>query len=331
MIPIRDTAPSQNYPVVTMTLIAINVAVYLLEMAQGPELNRFIHLYGLVPARYTVDRIADYYTLPQQAFAWLSFMFLHGGFWHLLGNMWTLYIFGDNVEDHLGHLRYLIFYLLCGLVSGISHMILNLQSPVAVIGASGAIAGVMGAYFLLHPNAKILTLIPIFFIPWFIEIPAFFFLGFWFVLQFINAAGSQAGSQAASGGVAWWAHIGGFVGGMVILKAFTRLPSAGMSARLRQATGKRRTTRLQVVKPEAPPAELNLYGTISITPYESFTGTRKLVSIPLGFKKRMIRVTVPPGINQDQQLRLKGLGKTTPDGRTGDLFLKVNIVMRPAG
>lgn len=157
MIPIRDTAPSHNYPVVTMTLIGINVVVYLLEMAQGPELNRFIHLYGLVPARYTVDRIAAYYTLPQQVFAWLSFMFLHGGFWHLLGNMWTLYIFGDNVEDHLGHLRYLVFYLLCGLVSGISHMVLNMQSPVAVIGASGAIAGVMGAYFLLHPNAKILT------------------------------------------------------------------------------------------------------------------------------------------------------------------------------
>ncbi|CAD7849062.1 MAG: FIG056164: rhomboid family serine protease [Olavius algarvensis Delta 4 endosymbiont] len=331
MIPIRDTAPSHNYPVVTMTLIGINVVVYLLEMAQGPELNRFIHLYGLVPARYTVDRIAAYYTLPQQVFAWLSFMFLHGGFWHLLGNMWTLYIFGDNVEDHLGHLRYLVFYLLCGLVSGISHMVLNMQSPVAVIGASGAIAGVMGAYFLLHPNAKILTLIPIFFIPWFIEIPAFFFLGFWFVLQFINAAGSQAASQSASGGVAWWAHIGGFVGGMVLLKAFARLPSAGMSARLRQATGKKRTTRLQVVRPEASPAELNLYGTIAITPYESFTGTRKLVSIPLGYKKRMLRVTVPPGVNQDQKLRLKGQGKIAPDGKAGDLYLKVNIVMQPAG
>ncbi|MCP3953704.1 MAG: rhomboid family intramembrane serine protease [Desulfobacterales bacterium] len=327
MIPVRDTAPSQNYPVVTLALIGVNVMVYLLEMAQGPELNRFLHLYGLVPARYTVDRIAAYYTLPQQLFAFFSFMFLHGGFWHLLGNMWSLYLFGDNIEDHLGHIRYLVFYILCGLASGLSHMLLNLHSTVATIGASGAIAGVMGAYFLLHPNAKILTLIPILFIPWFIEIPAFIFLGLWFVLQFINAAGSQAGS----GGVAWWAHIGGFVCGMVFLKAFARLPAAGMTARLRRATGKKRTTRLQVLKPVSPEAELNLYSTIAITPYESFTGTRKLVSIPREFKKKMINVTVPAGINQGTQLRLRGLGKSAPDGRLGDLFLKVNIVMKPAG
>ena len=327
MIPVRDTAPSQNYPIVTLALIGINVAVYLLEMAQGPELNRFLHLYGLVPARYTVDRVAAYYTLPQQVFAFLSFMFLHGGFWHLLGNMWSLYIFGDNVEDHLGHVRYLAFYLLCGLVSGLSHMLLNLHSTVATIGASGAIAGVMGAYFLLHPNAKILTLIPILFIPLFIEIPAFFFLGFWFVLQFINAAGSQAGS----GGVAWWAHIGGFIGGMVFLKLFARLPAAGITARLRRTTGKKRTSRLQVLKPVAAGAELNLHGTIAITPYESFTGTRKLISVPRGFKKRMVNVTVPAGVNQGTQLRLRGLGKSGPDGRPGDLFLKVNILSRPAG
>ena len=328
MIPVRDTAPSQNYPVVTLSLIGVNVVVYLLEMAQGPALNQFLHLYGLVPARYTVERIAAYYTLPQQLFAFLSFMFLHGGFWHLLGNMWSLYIFGDNVEDHMGPVRYLAFYLLCGLASGLSHMFLNWHSTVATIGASGAIAGVMGAYFLLHPRARILTLIPILFIPWFVEIPAFIFLGFWFVLQFINAAGSQADS----GGVAWWAHIGGFICGMLLLKVFARLPSAGMTARLRRATGKKRTTRLQVVKPAASgAAELNLHGAITITPYESLTGTRKLVSVPRGFKKRMINVTVPAGVNQGTRLRLQGLGKSAPDGRTGDLFLKVNIVMRPTG
>ncbi len=327
MIPVRDTAPSQNYPIVTLALIGVNVVVYLIEMAQGNELGRFLHLYGLVPARYTVDRIAAYYTLPQQLFAFFSFMFLHGGFWHLLGNMWSLYIFGDNVEDHLGPIRYLVFYLLCGLASGLSHMLLNLNSTVATIGASGAIAGVMGAYFLLHPNAKILTLIPILFIPWFIEIPAFIFLGFWFVLQFINAAGSQAGS----GGVAWWAHIGGFVCGMLFLKAFARLPVAGMTARLRKATGKKRTTRLQVLKPAATGAASNLYGTIAITPYESFTGTRKLVSIPRGYKQKMVNVTVPAGVNQGTQLRLRGLGKSTSDGHFGDLFLKVNIISRPSG
>ena len=326
MIPIRDTAPSYNYPVVTLSLIGINVVVYLLEMAQGPELGRFLHLYGLVPARYTVDRIAEHYTLPQQIFSFFAFMFLHGGFWHLLGNMWSLYIFGDNVEDHLGHIRYLVFYLLSGLASGLSHMVLNLDSTVATIGASGAIAGVMGAYFLLHPNAKILTLIPIFFIPWFIEIPAYVFLGFWFVLQFINAAGSQA----ASGGVAWWAHIGGFVFGMLFLKALGRLPSAGMTERLRKATGKKRTTRLQIVRPVAPDAGLNLYGTINITPYESFIGTKKLINIPRGFKKRMFSVSVPAGVNQGTRLRLRGMGKAAPDGRRGDLFLKVRVI-RPAG
>ena len=322
MIPIRDTAPSYNYPVVTLSLIGINVVVYLLEMAQGPDLGRFLHLYGLVPARYTVDRLAEYYTLPQQIFSFFAFMFLHGGFWHLLGNMWSLYIFGDNVEDHLGHIRYLVFYLLSGLASGLSHMVLNLDSTVATIGASGAIAGVMGAYFLLHPNAKILTLIPIFFIPWFIEIPAYVFLGFWFVLQFINAAGSQA----ASGGVAWWAHIGGFVFGMLFLKALGRLPSAGMTERLRKATGKKRTTRLQIVRPVAPDAGLNLYGTINITPYESFIGTKKLINIPRGFKKRMLSVSVPAGVNQGTRLRLRGMGKAAPDGRRGDLFLKVRVI-----
>ncbi len=327
MIPVRDTAPSHNYPVVTYALMGFNVLVYLIEMAQGPDLGHFLHLYGLVPARYTVDRIAAYYTLPQQIFSFFTFMFLHGGFWHLLGNMWTLYIFGDNVEDHLGHIRYLVFYLLCGLASGFSHMLLNLNSTVATIGASGAIAGVMGAYFLLHPNAKILTLIPIIFIPWFIEIPAYFFLGFWFVLQFINAAGSQA----ASGGVAWWAHIGGFVCGMLFLKAFDLLPDAGVTARLRKATGKKRTTRLQVVRPVAPDAELNLYGAIAITPYESFTGTKKLINISRGYKKKMLNVSVPAGINQGARLRLKGMGKAGSDGQRGDLLLKVNIVMGTSG
>jgi membrane associated rhomboid family serine protease len=326
MIPIRDTAPSYNYPVVTLSLIGINVVVYLLEMAQGPDLGRFLHLYGLVPARYTVDRLAGYYTLPQQIFSFFTFMFLHGGFWHLLGNMWSLYIFGDNVEDHLGHIRYLVFYLLSGLASGLSHLLLNLDSTVATIGASGAIAGVMGAYFLLHPNAKILTLIPIFFIPWFIEIPAYVFLGFWFVLQFINAAGSQA----ASGGVAWWAHIGGFVFGMLFLKALGRLPSAGITERLRKATGKKRTARLQIVRPVAPEAGLSLYGTINITPYESFIGTKKLINIPRGFKKRMLSVSVPAGVNQGTRLRLRGMGKAAHDGRRGDLFLKVRIT-QPAG
>jgi len=165
MIPIRDTIPSKNYPVVNNTIIGINVVVYLVQISLVPDLNRFVYIYGLVPARYSIPQITSYFTKSQQLFSLLSFMFLHGGFWHLLGNMWSLYIFGDNIEDRLGPLRYLVFYLLCGITSGLSHLIINLHSNIPTIGASGAVAGVMGAYLILYPNAKILTLIPIIFIP----------------------------------------------------------------------------------------------------------------------------------------------------------------------
>ncbi|MDL1968771.1 MAG: rhomboid family intramembrane serine protease [Deltaproteobacteria bacterium] len=131
-------------------------------------------MYGLVPARYTIPQIASYSTTGQQLVSLITFMFLHSGFWHLLGNMWSLYIFGDNIEERLGHLRYLAFYMICGLASGLCHLVFNYNSTMPTIGASGAIAGVIGAYFILFPKAKILTLIPIFFIPYFIEIPAFF-------------------------------------------------------------------------------------------------------------------------------------------------------------
>ncbi|MBW1608804.1 MAG: rhomboid family intramembrane serine protease, partial [Deltaproteobacteria bacterium] len=128
MIPIRDTIPSKNYPVVNHTIIGINVALYLFEMSQGANLDRFIYIYGLVPARYSVPQIASYFSTGQQLFSLLSFMFLHGGFFHLLGNMWFLYIFGDNIEDRLGPFRYIAFYLLCGITSGLSHLVLNFHS-----------------------------------------------------------------------------------------------------------------------------------------------------------------------------------------------------------
>ena len=220
MIPIRDTIQSKNYPVVNNIIIAANVLLYLVQLTQGDRLNHFFITYGLVPARYSVPQIAAYFTSGQQVLSFFSFMFIHGGFWHLLGNMWSLYIFGDNVEDRLGPLRYLLFYLLCGFLSGISHLFINWHSQVPTIGASGAIAGVMGAYLLLFPRAKVLTLIPIFFIPIFVDIPAFLFLGFWFLLQFISAAGSSG----QAGGVAWWAHIGGFVFGMIFVKLFLKIP-----------------------------------------------------------------------------------------------------------
>lgn len=321
MIPLRDTVQTRNYPVVNNTIIGINVAIFLYQLTQGAELDKFIYIYGLVPARYSIPQISAYFTGSQQVFSFISFMFLHGGIWHLLGNMWSLYIFGDNVEDRLGHVRYLLFYLICGIASGLSHLTLNMNSNIPTIGASGAIAGVMGAYFILHPRAKILTLIPIFFIPYFLEIPAYFFLGVWFVLQFINAAGSHSHIS----GVAWWAHIGGFVFGIIFLKILLMLPSASSPEKLRQATERKKTPRLQVIRPVGPGPDPHLYGTIVITPHESITGTHKLVNIPWGFQTRLFKVLVPAGMQDGSKLRLKGLGKQVSAGQRGDLFLKVVI------
>ena len=321
MIPLRDINPSRNFPVVNSALIGINVVVFLLQMSLGNEMDRFIYTYGLVPARYSISHVSAYFTPFQQVFSFISFMFIHGGFLHLLGNMWSLYIFGDNVEDRLGPFRYLLFYLLCGLASGLSHLFLNMNSTIPTIGASGAISGVMGAYLILHPRSKILTLIPILIFPWFVEIPAFFFIGFWFVLQLLNAAGSHGGG----GGIAWWAHIGGFLFGIVFLKMALKLPSTGVSRKISPMTARKKTSRLQVIRPGGPADDPNLYGTLVISPFEARLGSRKLVNIPWGFQKRLINVKVPPGIKEGKQLKLKSLGKLTPTGDRGDLFLKVKI------
>jgi membrane associated rhomboid family serine protease len=321
MIPIRDTIPTRNYPLINTALIAVNVVLFLVELSQGPGLERFIYMYGLVPARYTIPQIASYFTTGQQLVSLITFMFLHGSFWHLLGNMWSLYIFGDNIEDRLGPLRYLAFYMICGLTSGLSHLAFNYHSAMPAIGASGAIAGVMGAYFILFPKAKILTLIPIFFIPYFIEIPAFFFFGIWFVFQFLSAAGSH-GQMA---GIAWWAHIGGFIFGIIFLKLFLALPGGGISDRLRKITEKKKSYRLQVIRPVGMANDPNLYGIITITHLEALAGTRKLVNIPWGFQKRLFKVIVPPGMKEGSLLKLKGMGKDAPHGQRGDLLLKVAI------
>ena len=324
MIPIRDTIQSRNYPVVNMMIIGLNVFLFFIEMGQGQRLGQFIFTYGLVPARYSTPEIARYFTFGQQVLAFFSFMFLHGGFWHLLGNMWSLYIFGDNVEDRLGSLRYLIFYLLCGWASGMSHLAINWHSNVPTIGASGAIAGIMGAYLILYPKSRILTLIPIFFLPYFVEIPAFFFLGIWFLIQFLNAAASQA----QMGGVAWWAHVGGFIFGIVFLKAFLIIPKLGITDMLRNKTPERKTPRLQVIRTSGSVDEPHLYGTMHITPREAQLGTRKLISIHRGFQKRLYRVTVPAGIKQETVLRLVGAGKPLNRFESGDLFLKIMIQKR---
>lgn len=297
----------------------MNVICFLIQLAQGPGLDRFVYVYGFVPARYTTPDISLYFSTGQQAFSLISFMFLHGGFWHLLGNMWTLYIFGNNVEDRLGPFRYIIFYMFCGVTSGLSHFVFNLHSDVACIGASGAVAGVMGAYSVLHPGSKILTLIPIIIIPYFIEIPAVVFLGLWFLLQVINAAGD------AGTGIAWWAHIGGFISGILFLKALDTLPASGITDRARHLTAKKTSHRLQMVRPSSAPEDSGLYGTVFVTPYEAEAGTRKLVNIPWGFHKMLYRVVIPPGMTDGKILRLKGLGKIMPDGQRGDILLTVAV------
>ena len=321
MIPLRDTVQAKTYPVINTAIIVANVLVFLFEMAQGPNLRRFLFIYGLVPIRYSIPQISAYFSTSQQIFSFFSFMFLHGSFWHLLGNMWFLYIFGDNVEDRLGPFRYLLFYILCGIGSGLSHLLINWHSRVPTIGASGAIAGVMGAYFVLYPRAKVLTLIPIFFIPLFIEIPAYYFLGIWFILQFISAAGTPA----HGGGIAWWAHIGGFLLGIGLLKLFLKAPDLGLTEKIKEKTAKQKTHHLQVIRTTSRPDDPNLYGVITITPMEARFGTKKLVNIPWGFHKRLFRVHVPPGVRDGTVLRLAGMGRQTESGAKGDLYLQIKI------
>jgi hypothetical protein len=221
MIPFRDNIPSRSFPIITVLLILVNIAAFLYELALGAHIEPFLMEYGVVPAAVASWPESD---LPLSALALpvLTSMFLHGGWLHLIGNMWYLWIFGDNVEDRLGHFTYLVFYLLCGLGAGIVHTILNLNVVVPSIGASGAIAGVLGAYVVSYPFARVQTLVPIFIFIQIIEIPALIVLGFWFVMQFFYGTASLAAATANAGGVAWWAHVGGFVIGMILVGLFPR-------------------------------------------------------------------------------------------------------------
>ncbi|RJP22502.1 MAG: rhomboid family intramembrane serine protease [Deltaproteobacteria bacterium] len=225
MIPIRDTIPSSRVPVVNYALIAVNVAAFLYQVALGEELFPFVQKYAVVPARFVVDVFQS----TREMLTPVTAMFLHGGWMHMLGNMLYLYIFGDNVEDTLGHGGYLLFYLACGLVSFGVQILFQPASAVPNLGASGAIAGVLGAYFLLFPRARVVTLLPLFVIFTVVEIPAVVFLGLWFLLQFLSGAASL-GRATLSGGVAWWAHVGGFVAGMVFLKTFIGRGGKGRAA-----------------------------------------------------------------------------------------------------
>lgn len=215
MIPIRDTIPSRRIPVLTWALIAANVLVFFWELSLGPSGERRILDLAFVPAHFFGHGGAGS-GAPWHALPVFTSMFLHGGWLHLIGNMLYLFIFGDNVEDSLGHAPFLIFYAACG---GVSALVQGLAAPgstAPMVGASGAIAGVLGAYFVFFPTARVLTLIPIFVFFQIFEIPAFFFLLFWFLLQFASGAFSIGTASAAQGGVAWWAHVGGFATGLTV-------------------------------------------------------------------------------------------------------------------
>lgn len=232
MIPLRDTTKSKTIPFVNYIFIAACGLVFLYETSLGEHLESFVHRFAVIPSDVASIVFPDSNSFRSIAgrvvhagigalLPLLTSMFLHGGWMHLVGNMLYLYIFGDNVEDRLGHLGYFFFYLLAGTGAALTEVYFQQHSSVPLLGASGAIAGVLGAYFILYPRAKILTLIPLFVFFPVVEISAFFFLGFWFIMQFIS--GSLASGAGAAGGVAWWAHAGGFMVGAVFLPVFLLL------------------------------------------------------------------------------------------------------------
>lgn len=228
MFPIRDTIPSRNTPVITVGLILVNALVFAFELAL-PEgrLEAFFYLFGIVPWRYTHPVLAAAHGFPEHDYwPFITSMFLHGGWIHLIINMWTFWIFGDNVEDRMGPARFFLFYILCGVLSGLTHLLTNPGSTMPTIGASGAIAGVLGAYFLLFPRSRVVTLVPVFFFPLFIKVYAFVYLIFWFLAQFYSGTLSLL-APTHGGGIAWWAHIGGFVAGMALCKYFVKRPHRG--------------------------------------------------------------------------------------------------------
>lgn len=220
MFPIKDNVPRRSPPVMTYCLILANVLVFGFELLLSDRaLERLFYHFGLVPYRYTHPAWAESLGYPDNYWPFITNMFLHGGWLHVISNMWTLWIFGDNVEDCMGSVRFTVFYFLCGVSASAVHWVTNPESTVPALGASGAIAGVLAAYFVLFPLARIITLIPIFFYPFFVEIPAFFYLVFWFFMQFLSGTLSLVAPQQG-GGIAWWAHIGGFGAGIILVRLF---------------------------------------------------------------------------------------------------------------
>jgi len=217
MIPLRDTLRSRTFPLVNWLIIGLNVAVFIFILSLGPKtVQTFIRYYGLVPGRLLahVD-IVNIETV-------FTSMFLHGGWLHLFSNMLALFIFGDNIEDRMGHIGYAFFYLICGVLAAAAQIIATPAMNGPMIGASGAISGVLAAYLVLYPRARILTLFLLIFLPWFIEVPAVIYIGFWFLTQLLSGFASVSSGAQALGGIAFWAHIGGFISGLVLVRFFAR-------------------------------------------------------------------------------------------------------------
>jgi membrane associated rhomboid family serine protease len=205
MFPLRDTQPSYSRPLITVLIIILNVVVFLHEVSLDEySRNYFIAHYGLIPARFHFSAI-------------LTSMFMHGGWMHIIGNMWFLWIFGDNVEDAFGHFKYLVFYLLCGIAAAFTQVLFSPGSRLPMVGASGAIAGVMGAYLIKFPRSRIVTLVFIFIFITTIEVPAGLMLAYWFIIQFFSGVGTIGYSHVSQGGTAFFAHIGGFITGMILV------------------------------------------------------------------------------------------------------------------
>lgn len=216
MIPLRDENPARRFPLMTVTIIGINVAVFVYQVFFGNRgFEAYVKAYGVVPAQLT-GKAAGHGLTPLTLFSpdLISAMFMHGGFFHLLGNMWFLWIFGDNVEDRIGRVKYVIFYLLVGILATLAHVVAEPSSAMPLVGASGAIAGVLGAYFLFFPFHRVVTLIPIFIFFTTVRIPAMVFLGLWFLMQLAYSS--------FGGNVAWWAHIGGFISGLLLALLFAK-------------------------------------------------------------------------------------------------------------
>jgi len=214
-IPLTDHIRRRTFWAFTLLLIVINFWVFFIELSLGPQLNRFILLNGLIPARYSPPAL---FALPARRTVLPLFvsMFLHGGWLHLLGNMLFLFVFGRSIEDRFGHFAFLLLYLVSGVAAAVVQIMVSPGSHVPTIGASGAIAGVLGAYFICYPAARITTLIPLFIFFFTVQVPALVLLGYWFLIQFVAGFQMLSIQTATAGGVAWWAHIGGFICGMVM-------------------------------------------------------------------------------------------------------------------